>query len=362
MKKKLAILGIVGLPSNYGGFESFAEQLVQRLWDDYEVTVFCQRSAYREHSGTFCGKVALRYLPFKANGIWSIPYDMLGMLKALRFADTLLVLGVSGCVLLPLLRLLGCRKRIVVNIDGIEWKRAKWSGFARWFLHFSERCAVKYADAVVGDNQVIVDYVKEAYRRPCHLLEYGADDTAPGQAPGEEAHVAPSPLAGEFAFGVCRIEPENNVHLILEAFGEGGMPMPLVMVGNWQRSDYGRNLRETYGSRPGITLLDPIYDQGKLNAYRGNCALYLHGHSCGGTNPSLVEAMYLNLPIAAYDCNFNRETTENKALYFSSAQELRKHIRETPPEARRRIAQAMGEIARRRYTWKRIAQGYADLF
>ncbi len=173
--KKIAIIGIVGLPSNYGGFENFTEQLVKRLWDDFDITVFCQKSAYSEHPATY-GKVRLRYLPLRANGIWSILYDMLAMLKALRFADTLLVLGVSGCTLLPFLRLFGCKRRIVVNIDGIEWRRAKWSRFAQWFLRFSEKCAVKNADEVIGDNQVIVDYVWNTYHKHCHLIEYGADN------------------------------------------------------------------------------------------------------------------------------------------------------------------------------------------
>ena len=88
----------------------------------------------------------------------------------------LLILGVGGCILLPFLRLFGCRKRIVCNIDGLEWRRAKWSGPARMYLHFAEKCAVKYADSVVGDNQVIVDYVQETYHHPCELIEYGADD------------------------------------------------------------------------------------------------------------------------------------------------------------------------------------------
>lgn len=173
--KKIAIIGIVGIPSNYGGFESFAEQLVQRLWDDFDITVFCQKSAYTEHPSEY-GKAHLRYLPLRANGIPSIFYDMLAILQALRFADTLLVLGVSGCTLLPWLRWLGCRKRIVVNIDGIEWRRAKWSKAARWFLRFSEKCAVLYADEVIGDNQVIVDYVEETYGKSCTLIEYGADN------------------------------------------------------------------------------------------------------------------------------------------------------------------------------------------
>lgn len=173
--KKIAIIGIVGLPANYGGFESFTEQLVQRLWDQFALTVYCQKSAFRDHPQKI-GKVHLKYLPLKANGMQSIPYDMLGILDALRYADTLLILGVGGCTLLPLLRLLGCHKKIVVNIDGIEWRRAKWSKIARWYLHFAERCAVRFADSVVGDNQVIVDYVKTCYHRDCQLIEYGADN------------------------------------------------------------------------------------------------------------------------------------------------------------------------------------------
>ena len=164
----------------------------------------------------------------------------------------------------------------------------------------------------------------------------------------------------QYAFGVCRIEPENNVHLILEAFAQDGA-MPLIMVGNWAHSDYARQLQEQYGNRPNITLHAPIYDQAQLNAYRANCALYLHGHSCGGTNPSLVEAMYLALPIAAFDCNFNRETTENKALYFKDAEALHDIVERMNELNLPCIASNMKEIADRRYTWKRIAECYAKL-
>lgn len=177
--KKVAIIGIVGLPAKYGGFESFTEQLVQRIWDKFDVTVYCQKSAFQEHPAKI-GKVNLKYLPLKANGIFSIPYDMLGILDALRYADTLLILGVGGCTLLPVLRLFRCKKNIVCNIDGIEWKRAKWSAPAKWYLRFAEKCAVLYSDSVVGDNQVIVDYVQETYHRHCELIEYGADNCSLG--------------------------------------------------------------------------------------------------------------------------------------------------------------------------------------
>ena len=175
MGKKVAIIGTVGLPAKYGGFEIFVEQVVQYLWNDFKITVYCEKAAYQTRPSKI-NNVFLKYIPLKANGIQSIPYDIFSILDALRYADSLLILGVSGCAILPLLRLLGCRKNIIVNIDGIEWKRAKWSGFAKWFLHFSEKCAICYADTVVGDNQVIVDYVKSTYRHPCRLIEYGADN------------------------------------------------------------------------------------------------------------------------------------------------------------------------------------------
>ena len=172
--KKVAIIGTVGIPANYGGFESLVEQFVQRLWDDFEFTVYCQRSAFAKRPARI-GKVNLKYMPLHANGITSVLHDMLSILHALSYADTLLILGVGGCTLLPVLRFFGCRKRILVNIDGIEWRRPKWTKIAKWYLHFAERCAVKYSDSVIGDNQVIVDYVQRYYHRECNLIEYGAD-------------------------------------------------------------------------------------------------------------------------------------------------------------------------------------------
>jgi glycosyltransferase involved in cell wall biosynthesis len=168
-------------------------------------------------------------------------------------------------------------------------------------------------------------------------------------------------LNSPYAFTVCRIEPENNLHLILEAF-EDSSALPVVAVGNWNNSDYGRDLRRHYHNSSVFFLLDPIYEPSRLNTIRGNCALYLHGHSCGGTNPSLVEAMFLGLPIIAYDVNFNRETTENQAWYFSSAAQLKTLCRELDDENQTMLGRKMKEIADRRYTWKRISECYSNLF
>ena len=164
-----------------------------------------------------------------------------------------------------------------------------------------------------------------------------------------------------YAFAVCRIEPENNTHMLLEAFADNP-PFPIVIVGNWRYKEYGRNLKEQYRDCPNTYLIDPIYEQKKLNQLRQNCYVYLHGHSCGGTNPSLVEAMYLALPVIAFDVPFNRETTENQALFFDSTATL-KNLCATLDEAKRsEIAGKMKEIADRRYTWERISELYYNIF
>lgn len=164
-----------------------------------------------------------------------------------------------------------------------------------------------------------------------------------------------------YAFAVCRIEPENNTRMILEAFADNP-PFPVVIVGNWHYKEYGRKLQEQYKNSPNIFLLDPIYEQKKLDNLRKNCFVYLHGHSCGGTNPSLVEAMYLAIPIIAFDVSFNRETTENQALFFDSAKSL-KDLCITLDEAKRQeLSGKMKEIADRRYTWERISECYYNIF
>jgi glycosyltransferase involved in cell wall biosynthesis len=125
----------------------------------------------------------------------------------------------------------------------------------------------------------------------------------------------------QYAITVCRIEPENNIHIILKTFSLQ-KDIPLVIIGNWKNSDYGLQLLQTYEAFTYIYLLDPIYESKKLNFLRSHAGLYIHGHSAGGTNPLLVEAIFLGLPIFAYDCVYNRYTTDNQCVYWSNSDEL----------------------------------------
>lgn len=358
MHKKISIIGTVGLPAKYGGFETLAEHLVENLADKFKLTVYCSSKAYTDKIYDYKG-AKLKYINFNANGLQSIVYDGIAIIKAIKNSDTLLILGVSGCIILPIIRIF-TSKKILINIDGLEWKRDKWNGLAKLFLKYSEHLAVKYADTIIADNKVIEEYVFESYGKQSKMIPYGADHVF-SEKISSELLTKNSFLKHKYAFKVCRIEPENNIHLILEAFKEY-IDLNLVIIGNWNANSYSKELSEKYAKVENIHLLDPIYNQSILNSIRSNCYIYVHGHSAGGTNPSLVEAMYLGLPILSFGVEYNKETTKNKAIYFNSKEELIDSLTQLNDSLIHELSENMREIALLNYTWDKIADQYAQLF
>lgn len=355
-KKKIAVIGTVGLPAKYGGFETLTEHLVKQLGSTYDITVYCSKKKYPKAARpkTYQG-AKLKYLPLEANGLQSIPYDSISILHALFYADVLLILGVAGAWMLPFVKLF-TRKKIIISIDGIEWKRGKWSRMAKWYLWWAEKIAVKFSHADISDNESIQDYTAVRYGSLSHIIEYGADHTMNVQPKPGDRDSYPF-LSKPYAFKVCRIEPENNIHIVLETFANLTQ-YNLVMVGNWQINEYGKELRSRYNGYDNLILLDPVYDQQKLDLLRSNAFIYVHGHSAGGTNPSLVEAMYLGLPVVAFDVSYNRTTSENKAFYFTTSADLENIIRNKPIAEWKANSLRMKEVAHRRYTWEVIAKKY----
>lgn len=358
---KVAVIGTVGVPANYGGFETLVEQLVRHnKSDDLQYAVYCSKKSYNEKRWVYHG-AKTEYVGLNANGIQSIPYDIFSLIKASRKSDVILILGVSGCAFLPLFRLFS-KKRLVINIDGLEHRRDKWNKWVRMFLKFSEKQAVKYGDVIVTDNKGITDYVMNEYGKHSELIAYGGDQVIQDVSPEETTGILNDYglKENDYSLGICRIEPENNVHTILEAFCNTP-DKNLVFVGNWDKSHYGVDLKEKYSKFSNIKILPAIYDLKVLNVLRNNCEFYLHGHSAGGTNPSLVEAMFFGKPILAFDCVYNRESTENKADYFSSPIQLAAILKD---DTRKHLsnANAMLEIAGRRYRWETIARQYESLF
>ena len=354
-KTNISIVGTVGVPACYGGFESLVDNLLDHTPPSVRYTVFCSSKAYAAPLESYKG-ARLEYVNLNANGISSIPYDIISLWKSRR-ADIVLILGVSGCLFLPIFRLFHSGK-IITNIDGLEWRRDKWNGLARFILRASERMAVAFSDVVVADNRGIVDHVLSTYGKAAQLIAYGGDHAIPVE---DDALYEEYPFCRKpYAVSVCRIEPENNIHLILEAFSK----MPdnrLVLVGNWNKSPYGQELRNQFSGYGHLHLLDPIYEPHAINWLRSNATLYIHGHSAGGTNPSLVEAMCLGLPILAFDCVYNRATTEGGCLYWKDAKDLQALLH-TSEEKMQEMGAVMLEKGQALYTWKRIASQYHALY
>tara|TARA_R110002050_G_scaffold141251_1_gene266260 strand:+ start:13078 stop:14286 length:1209 start_codon:yes stop_codon:yes gene_type:complete len=359
-KNKIAIIGTVGVPAKYGGFETLTEHLIENLDNDYDLSVYCSGLAYKKETRKpYYRNAKLFFIPLKANGIQSILYDAISILHALFYADVLLILGVSGAFMLPFVKLF-TNKRIIISIDGIEWKRAKWNFFAKSYLFWAEYLAVKYSHIDISDNESIQNYTAMRYGSLSRIIEYGADHTFKVNPTVKDRKEFPF-LKSTYAFTVCRIEPENNIHEILKAFSQ--LPKYfLVIVGNWTNSEYGIHLKEQFSNFANILLLDPIYDQRKLDVIRGNALMYIHGHSAGGTNPSLVEAMYLGLPIMAFDVSYNRVTTEDKAFYFRNHESLKKGVLSCSYKTLHDMGESMKSIAMRRYTWEVVAAKYDQLF
>jgi glycosyltransferase involved in cell wall biosynthesis len=358
-KSRLAIIGTVGVPANYGGFETLTEQLIDDLSQSYDLRVYCSSKAYAKEQRKKSYKGAkLTYIPLEANGIQSIIYDSISIIHSLFVADVLLVLGVAGAWILPFVKLF-TRKKIIISIDGIEWKRDKWNILAKWYLFWAEGIAVRYSHIDISDNESIQDYTAARYGTLSRIIEYGADHTLEVALTAENT-MNYDFLRAPYAFKVCRIEPENNVHMVLQAFAETSN-LPLVIVGNWDKSEYGRQLKQKYREHSNIYVLDPIYDQQKLDLLRSNASLYVHGHSAGGTNPSLVEAMYLKLPVIAYGVSYNRVTTGHKAFYFDRLDDLKKLIQTLTPDQLLQNRKHMGEMAHIRYTWRHITNRYKQL-
>lgn len=353
---KISIIGTQGVPANYGGFESLVENLIgENKSPNIDYTVFCSSKDLSTQLAEYKG-ARLRYIPFSANGAQSIPYDILSLLKVSKETDVILILGVSGCLILPLFRLFS-KKKLVINIDGLEHRREKWGKMAKRFLKFSEKLAVKYADIIIADNKGIQDYVKEEYGKDAALIAYGGDHVVREMESQFEQDVLNrfALSSKDYAITVCRIEPENNCHHTLEAFSK--TDKKLIFIGNWNRSEYGRALKEKYSKFPNIIIQDPIYDIDILYALRKNAGLYIHGHSAGGTNPSLVEAMFFGCPILCYDVVYNRASTHDKAYYWDNVNELVDLL-----QCSSLNGDMMKVIAEKEYTWKNITSQYEALY
>jgi glycosyltransferase involved in cell wall biosynthesis len=357
MKKKIAIIGTNGIPANYGGFETLVEYLAEYLSDDFNITVYCSSKFQDNKLNSYKG-VELRYINLNANGWQSVFFDFFSLLCSYKKFDKVLILGCSGSIFQPFFR--SYKQKFIMNLGGLDWRRSKWNYLTRKYLKLSEKLAIKYSGKIISDNQGIKEYIYDEYGVDSSVIAYGGDQVFKVK-PTQKDFNKYSFLEKRYAFTVARIQPDNNIEMLCNSFGESSL-FPLVIIGNWHNSLYGQEIKKTYDSKPNLILLDAIYDQRELNLIRSNCFIYLHGHSAGGTNPALVEAMSLGLPIFAFDNNFNKYTTDNQATYFSSCQNLQDNLLNISIEALKKNASDMNSIAKSKYSWKEVSKKYAYIF
>ena len=311
----VAFIGSAGIPNRYGGFESFLEHCAPAIASlGTVVTVTCDARLYQDHTSDFHG-VRREFLSVPANGASSIIHDGIAFLRVFRRHQQIVVLGVSGGIWFPIFRLLCAvtRKRLIVNVDGVEWRRSKFSKSKRLLLKAFDTLAQWCSHHVVYDNIGLHRFLTGSAKRKSTCIAYPGDHVR---------RIAGISKKSRSALTICRIEPENNLELLID----GALSSTLAeytIVGNWNHSDYARTLRARHEGDPRLRLLDPIYDPVKLAEMREACEVYLHGHSVGGTNPSLVEMLFYDCAIFCFDVDFNRQTAANCASYFANAEQLR---------------------------------------
>jgi glycosyltransferase involved in cell wall biosynthesis len=354
---KIAIVGTQGVPNHYGGFETLATFLAEHLSDQIDMTIYCSSTDQPHRPGQFCN-ASLRYIPFSSHGFAGMLYDMISLYEAVKKNDVVLLLGLGAGYLLPFLSKKQ-RQKIILNFGGLDWKRDKWALPAKKVIHISEGLLVKYIPHIVADNRAIQHYIESTYHKKSAMIAYGGDQAFPVALTEKDIEQYPF-LQHPYAFSVCRIQSDNQIDLLLASFAQTSMPF--VLVGNWSSSSFGRKIREKYQSIPHLHLLDAIYEPTALNKLRSNCKIYMHGHTAGGTNPSLVEAMYLGLPIAAYSSAYNVSVTLEKAVYFKDLSSLVDLINNIDKLDLKAIGNEMKTIALADYTWSKIIDRYYQLF
>ncbi len=356
----IGILGTRGIPNRYGGFEECAEQLAVRLVQKgHRVSVYNPR-AHEFRGETWRGvRIIRRWAPeTRLATVGQFAYDLACFNDArTRDFDVLLQLGYTSSSVWHRRWPQACRN--VVNMDGVEWTRAKYHPLARRFLKHAERLAAMHADVLVADSPGIRSHLADTYQRQAHYIPYGSEVIDSGDERVPSMYDV-SPCAYHVA--VARLEPENHIELIIQGCLESGTDKPLLMVGSTANS-YGRSVVARYGRYSQIRFVGPIYDRPRLDSLRFFSHLYFHGHSAGGTNPSLLDAMGCRTRIVAHDNPFNRAVLEDGGVYFHDLPSLIGAIRNSESKLERSAAiERNAERIRSVFNWDLVTEQYEAVF
>lgn len=357
-KLKISLIGTRGVPAHYGGFETAIEEVGRRLVDQgHEVTVYCRGTAKEDRASSYLGMKLVHLPAMRRRSLETLSHTAVSVVHALfRRPDVAIVFNAANAPMLPLLGL--GRIPFATHVDGLEWKRAKWGPIGQKYYLLCERLSVWWSKELIADAQGIADYYASKFLRATRLITYGAPQLP--EAPA--SRLAELGLeSGKYHLVVARFEPENHVEMIVRGYSQSRSKLPLVVVGSAPYAElYTQQVHAAANEQ--VRFLGGVWDQQLLDELYSHSLAYWHGHSVGGTNPSLLRALGAGAAINAYDVNFNREVAQQAGEYFSSADsaaELFNRTEEQVDAVRHRA-----QIARQRamdYDWDEVARAYERL-
>ena len=355
-KTHISIIGTRGIPGNYGGFETFASELAPRLVEaGYEVTVFGKSKVgeKKKYKG-----VNVWNIPCADGGFNDIKYDTKCYKLSCEFADIIYICGYGGTPFMK--KSLSKHKPVFVNVDGIEYKRGKWKKPIQWYFRLCERSACRKFN-VIADNEGIKEYIDRRHKTDSLFIPYGAYIYNDDATEYLDKH---GYKKNGYYLIVARMEPENNIRLMVGGFKSSKTPKKLIIVGNLHNKEYIDSL----GIQDDVRIIfhGPEYDQPNLRQLRYNAYAYMHGHEVGGTNPSLLEAMGCGNVVLAVDVPFNRYVLGENGFYFDksikSVVDLVDKADNMDIDYVNKLKQSIVSMVDTRYNWEMITKNYILLF
>jgi glycosyltransferase involved in cell wall biosynthesis len=357
---EIAFIGARGIPASYGGFDTLVEELATGLASSHHCIVYCRSGHYCDKPSQYRG-VHLKYLPaLKLKVFESLFHTFLCSLHLIfNRPDVVYIVDNGNAPIAGFLRLFGLK--VIIHTDGLGWKRKKWGPVAQRLYRLTESLSTLFANAIVTDNPIMTQYYKDNYGADGYEIIYGAKNSFGVDDIALEQHQL---LSKSYILIVARIEPDNNVDLLIEGYVKSKCKKPLVVVGDTPYSHaYSNLLRSIADDR--VLFLGRIDDQRKLNSLYAGAYVYLHGHEVGGTNPSLLRAMDAGTAPAVIDVPFNRTVIDDGGLWFGrDSQELANLINhwDQSPELIEKISKRAKAIADERYLWSDVVNKHEVLF
>ncbi len=360
---RIALVGTRGVPATYGGFETAVEEVGRRLAArGHVVTVYCRRQKSERNAPTSYLGMELVHLPaLRSKALETLSNTALAAthLAATSRQQVAVVFNAANAPFLPIFRLRGVPT--ATHVDGLEWQRAKWGRAGRRYYRTAEAFAVRWSDALIADAQGIADYYKREFGASTDLIRYGAPVLVD---PAYDLLADLGLEPGGYHLVVARFEPENHVDLAIEGYLRSAARRPLIVVGSAPYAgQYIERINALAAGDDRIRLLGPVWDQEKLDQLYAHALTYIHGHSVGGTNPSLLRAIGAATAVSAFDVTFNREVLGADGRYFADAATLAAAIDDAEADPHETAARGvrLQRIASTKYRWDDVAEEYEAL-